>query len=121
MALLHVSHFAFFLALLTALPARAEILINELMAAGSERLLRWSPAGVPVLGSGTPWYTGGFNDLSWQTGTGPFGFGSFTNASPAPVIATDTATHAKSDPDPIFAEDVYRFQRGCRPDQSAAT
>jgi len=37
------------LAILGAVPAGAEIVINELMASGSDRLLRWSAAGVPAL------------------------------------------------------------------------
>ena len=84
------------LALLGTLPAGAEIVINELMASGSDRLLRWSAAGVPTLGTGTPWYASGFSDASWSTGTGPFGFGTFTNVSPAPVITTNTATQMQN-------------------------
>lgn len=66
------------------------------MANGSERLLRWSASGVPTLGTGPAWYAGGFNDASWQIGIGPFGFGSFTNVTPAPVITTNTATQMQN-------------------------
>ncbi len=75
---------------------RAEVVINELMASGSERLLRWSAGGVPSLGTGLPWYAGGFPDATWQSGPGPFGFGSFANVSPAPVITTNTATQMQN-------------------------
>lgn len=81
--------------LATSSSARADVVINEVMTAGSERLLQWSAAGVPQFGFGTPWTATAFDDSSWQTGLGPFGFGSFTNASPAP-IATNTATQMQN-------------------------
>lgn len=71
---------------------RAEVVVNEILAAGSDRLLRWSPAGVPKLGYGTPWQEAAYNDGAWLTGNGPFGFGSFTNVSPAPAIGTNVAS-----------------------------
>lgn len=77
-------------------PSRADVVINEIMAGGSDRLLRWSATGVPTVGVGTAWYAGNFNDASWRTGSGPFGFGSFANASPVPVITTDTATQMQN-------------------------
>lgn len=72
--------------------ARAQIVINEVMAAGSDRLLQWSSAGIPKLGFGTPWHAPAFDDANWLAGNGPFGFGSFTNVSPAPVIGTNPAS-----------------------------
>ena len=76
--------------------SRGEVVINELMASGAERTLRWSAAGVPTLGFGTPWQAGDFNDSTWQTGPGPFGFGSFTNVSPTPPVGTSTATQMQN-------------------------
>ena len=90
------SYFQLFLALLAVFPARADIVINEIMAGGSDRLLRWSDTGVPTVGFGAPWYAGTFNDTSWQTGPGPFGFGTFTNAVSTPVITTNTATQMQN-------------------------
>lgn len=80
------------LPLMICLSARGQVVISEIMSSGSERMLRWSPAGVPVLGTGTPWQAVAFNDATWQTGNGPFGFGTFLNVSPAPAIGTNTAT-----------------------------
>lgn len=74
------------------LSARADVVINEFMAKGSERLLRWGPDGVPRLGFGTSWYQSVHNDSAWITGNGPFGFGSFANVLPVPAIGTNTAT-----------------------------
>lgn len=75
---------------------RGEVVINELMANGAERILRWSATGVPTLGFGTPWYAGDFNDSTWQTGPGPFGFGTFANVSPTPSVGTNTATQMQN-------------------------
>ncbi len=80
------------LALVPSLPLRAQVVINEIMAAGSDRLLQWSPEGVPRLGFGTPWHSPGFDDAVWLSGNGPFGFGSFANVSPAPAIGTNMAS-----------------------------
>jgi len=72
--------------------ARAQIVINEVMAAGSDRLLQWSPQGTPRLGFGSPWQAGDYGDGAWLSGNGPFGFGSFANVSPAPAIGTNIAS-----------------------------
>jgi hypothetical protein len=85
---------AFFLC--AALLARADVIINEVMTAGSERLLQWSAGGVPQFGFGTPWQAPAFDDSSWQTGNGPFGFGSFTNVLPAPAVGTNTASQMQN-------------------------
>jgi len=79
-------------ALAPALPLRSQVVINEVMAAGSDRLLQWSAAGVPKLGFGTPWYAPAFSDANWLSGNGPFGFGGFSNVSPAPTITTNVAS-----------------------------
>ena len=82
----------YFLSLTAVSPlARGQVVINELMAAGSERLLRWSETGVPQLGYGTPWNAIDFDDDTWRTGEEPFGFGSFPNVSPAPRIGTNVS------------------------------
>jgi hypothetical protein len=69
---------------------RADVVINEVMAAASERLLQWSSAGVPRVGAGPVWYQPSFDDSSWSSGAAPLGFGTFTSAPP--VIATNIAT-----------------------------
>ena len=70
----------------------ADVVINEVMSAGSERALQWSAAGVASFGFGTRWTETAFNDAGWQTGAGPFGFGTFTNVSPAPTVGTSPQT-----------------------------
>jgi hypothetical protein len=52
-----------------------EIVINELFAASSDRLVRRDGAGVDRLGVGPAWHAPDFDDAHWQVGTGPFGFG----------------------------------------------
>jgi len=78
--------------LLTGAEVMAHVIVNEVMAAGSDRQLRWSAGGVAKLGFGTPWQASGFDDAAWFSGNGPFGFGSFANVSPAPAIGTNVAT-----------------------------
>ena len=69
---------------------RAQVVINEIMAAASARLLQYDANGVPQVGTGAKWYQGNFNDAAWQSGAGPFGYGTLTN-NPTP-IATKLAT-----------------------------
>ena len=70
----------------------AQVRINELMARGSDRLLKWNDLDVPKLGYGLSWYESSFNDTSWLSGNGPFGFGTFTNVTPTPTIGTNVGT-----------------------------
>lgn len=62
--------------LIIALPASspARVVINEIMANPTQRGLDWS-RGYPVYGSGVSWASPEFDDSSWQSGTGPLGFG----------------------------------------------
>lgn len=60
---------------LCLLPVKAEVVINELCAAQSERVLQWSSAGVPKLGMGTAWNDPAFNDAAWSSGSLPAGWG----------------------------------------------
>src|SRR5216117_2871082 len=56
-------------------PARAAVVINELMAAPSERQLSWSSNGVPRLGSGVAWMEPDFAARGWPSGNLPAGYG----------------------------------------------
>jgi hypothetical protein len=69
---------------------RADIVINEVVAAASDRLLQWDAAGNPRVGTGTPWQGPTYNDAGWQTGAGPLGYGTFSNGSL--VFGTNVAT-----------------------------
>ncbi|CAN5141704.1 hypothetical protein BH23VER1_BH23VER1_29260 [soil metagenome] len=53
--------------------AVAQVVINEVSASSSDRLLRWSDDGVPTLGTGAPWYTMEFDDSSWDPAVLPIG------------------------------------------------
>jgi hypothetical protein len=64
----------------------AGVVLNELNAGSSERLLRWDASGVPRLGTGLKWYESAFSDAQWDTAIGPFGYGGLTN--PSVPIAT---------------------------------
>lgn len=72
-------------------PGRADIVINELVNAASDRVLKWDANGVPRLGTGVSWYQAAFTETAWQTGTAPFGFGTFAT-SPTTAIATNLQT-----------------------------
>ncbi len=75
---------------------RADVVINEVMSAGSERALQFSATGVASFGFGTRWTETAFNDAGWQAGAGPFGFGTFTNVSPVPVVGTSPVTQMQN-------------------------
>ncbi|MDB4400532.1 lamin tail domain-containing protein [Akkermansiaceae bacterium] len=55
--------------------AFAEVVINEIGVAGSDRLLRSHPDGRPRLGWGASWCEFEFDDSDWTTGVSPFGYG----------------------------------------------
>ena len=54
---------------------RGEVVINEICAEQSDRLIRWSATGVPKLGMGRAWQDLTFRDANWSTGTLPAGWG----------------------------------------------
>ena len=56
-------------------------MINEISAANSDRQLRRTADGYPVLGTTPPWYADAFDDSHWKESKGPFGFGSFSGVS----------------------------------------
>jgi len=58
------------------------VVINEIRAAASERLLQWDANGVPQVGTGLRWYQTAFADATWPSGPGPFGFGALSNSPP---------------------------------------
>lgn len=63
------------LALVLSANSRAGVVINEFMAASSERRLSWDDRGMPHLGSGVQWTEPGFDAQSWSNGFLPAGYG----------------------------------------------
>jgi autotransporter-associated beta strand protein len=58
------------------------VVINEVVAAGSNRLLqRNDTGGYPKLGLTTPWMLPEYDDQGWDSGYGPFGFGTFSGVT----------------------------------------
>lgn len=53
--------------------AMADVVINEIKADSSDRLLRYHENGNQSVGPGTPWWAPGFDDSDWQTGALPAG------------------------------------------------
>jgi len=68
--------FAAVLTLVFVAPTRAsaDIMINEIDAANSERNLRSHPDGRSRLGWGPSWSEPTFDASDWSMGTSPFGF-----------------------------------------------
>lgn len=60
---------------------RGAVVINELVAANSDRQLDRSAPGYPRLGVTAPWYWAEYDDGGWASGSGPFGFGSFSGVT----------------------------------------
>ena len=59
-----------------AIPAAVftgDVVISELAAATSDRLIGWSDSGVPRLGMGIPWTDIAFSENGWSQGPGGFG------------------------------------------------
>lgn len=74
-----------------------DVFINEVVHAASERRLRWPTTTNPKLGTGPAFYEVGFDDSpakGWQSGPGPFGFGTTTPAAPA--FGTNTQTQMQN-------------------------
>jgi hypothetical protein len=69
--------------------ASAKVIINEFMAATSERRLTFDPQGVPRIGSGIPWTATAFDAVGWSNGLLPAGYG-FSG------LATDLGTQMRS-------------------------
>jgi len=61
--------------LVSATNSFAAVSINEIAAASSDRILNYSNEGYPQPGGGTPWMNINFDDSSWKSGDGGFGFG----------------------------------------------
>jgi autotransporter-associated beta strand protein len=60
---------------------RAQVVINEVVAANSDRQLNRAAGGYPRLGTTRQWYEPAFDDAQWKSGSGPFGFGSFSGVT----------------------------------------
>ncbi len=57
--------------------AQGQVIINEMVAANSDRLLQRTQPGYPRLGLAEQWTSPAYNDTLWKMGNGPFGFGTF--------------------------------------------
>jgi len=55
--------------------AVAQVRINEICAAASERLIRWEETGQTRVGAGVSWYDVDFDASDWFSGIGPVGMG----------------------------------------------
>lgn len=73
--------------LMALLPLEAQVVINEISASSSDRLLRRTEGSYPVLGLTRQWQEPDFDDGPWKQGVAPFGFGTF----PGVAIGTDVA------------------------------
>lgn len=77
--------------------SRADIVINEVVHAASDRVLKWSaphPTGIPRLGTGPAFYESSYDDSAargWRTGNAPFGFGNTTDS--VTPFAANTLTY----------------------------
>ena len=70
----------------------AQVIINEVAGAASDRNLQWSADGTPRLGSGIPWNTLTFDDAPWSSGNLPAGWGSTVNTNLQAAMQSKTPT-----------------------------
>ncbi len=61
--------------LFIAANSRATVVINEITAAASDRILSYSVDDYPLLGNEIQWMNIDFNDETWKSGNGGFGYG----------------------------------------------
>ncbi|MES2705009.1 MAG: lamin tail domain-containing protein [Verrucomicrobiota bacterium] len=88
-----------------ALPAGAQVVISELHAAPSERLLRQDEKGRTVAGTGPVWYDAEFPAAAWASGKAPLGFG-FTG------LATDLAVGMNGITPSLYARKTFTLSAG---------
>jgi autotransporter-associated beta strand protein len=81
---------------LWAASSPAQVVINELSAAASDRLLMRGNGGNIQVGSTIPWQALAFDDARWQTGYGPFGFGGFPDVTIATQLYGEMANRTPS-------------------------
>ena len=94
----HHSFLTLLMSLLASSIGMAQVTINEMASASNERMLKWSAAGVPTLGTGINWNAPAFTDTAWPSGNLPAGWGSTvsTNLQTAMLNKTPTAYFRKS-------------------------
>jgi autotransporter-associated beta strand protein len=80
------------LAGIVTLPLAAQVVINEISAGSSDRLLRRTQGEHPFLGLTTQWQDPAFDDRVWKQGLAPFGFGDF----PGVTLGTDLSSHMQN-------------------------
>jgi hypothetical protein len=68
------------------------VILNEINAGSSDRLLKFDNNGVPQVGTGSRWYQSAYNDSLWSSGAGPFGFGTLSNGPTAITTNFQPAT-----------------------------
>ncbi len=93
--------------------ARPDVVINEVVHAASERQLRWPTPTTPKLGTGPAFYEVGFDDSAakgWQSGPGPFGFGTTTPAAPA--FGTNTQTQMQNLTPTLYLRKTFTVSAG---------
>jgi autotransporter-associated beta strand protein len=61
--------------------AQGQVVIHEIVAANSDRLLQRSQPGYPRLGTTEQWTSPTYDDALWKSGSGPFGFGTFSGVT----------------------------------------
>ncbi len=72
--------------------AGAQVVINEVSAAASDRNIQFGADGTPRLGSGIPWNAPSFNDAAWSSGNLPAGYGTTVNTNLQTAMLNKTPT-----------------------------
>jgi len=75
------SFFKFFFLFCLTCVSYGDIIIHELSAATSDRVLKYSSDGTPSVGSGVSWTELQFDNSSWNSGPGGLGFGGGDDAT----------------------------------------
>jgi autotransporter-associated beta strand protein len=94
------------------LPTFGQVSINEFVAASSDRLLQRTAGQYPRVGITTPWQQAAYDDSLWNSGAGPFGFGTFSGVT----IATDLSAQMQNRAASVYLRKTFTVT----PEQAAS-
>ncbi len=96
-----------FLAAAMAQAVSADVIINEIVATNSDRLLVRESGEPPRVGNSISWHKSAFDDALWKTGPGPFGFGNV-----GVVLGTNVASSVFSRTPSLYLRKKFSVSSG---------
>ncbi|MFC0016755.1 chitobiase/beta-hexosaminidase C-terminal domain-containing protein [Roseibacillus persicicus] len=85
-----------------------QLLINEFSATNSDRLLVRETGQYPRVGNTVPWQSASYDDSQWETGDGPFGFGSVGGVS----LGTNVSAEMQNQTPTLYLRKSFNVSSG---------